>query len=344
MAYQNVGTPRFYVDTLTWLKSSGLLDSSEPYQSEAFDFNPSNQLVQPAQDHYINFPLFPTNFYNLNFIAILGHNFGGKHDIYVSLRYTDNSAFEIFDGNTTNISGVNYVKDGTIPGYNGFSITTFDPVSTDGSINRVSFNNQRDTEIMTVGACLLGTYYDMPHSPDLSLTMTREYGGIKTIETKGGASLSNAFYTKPPMWGDHLAAWELHGTDSTPPNQKLSRSGRRVWDLSFSYLDSGDVFGSNQLISRFRTYGTIGTDGVDDADTGAITDNFEYNILSDTNFYSQVIHKTNGGQLPFIFQPDKNDSNPGSGFAICKLDMKEFKFEQVANGVYNMKLKIREVW
>ena len=49
------------------------------------------------------------------------------------------------------------------------------------------------------------------------------------------------------------------------------------------------------------------------------------------------------GNLPFIFQPDSNNNNPDQ-FAICKFDMKEFKFEQVANGVYNVKLKIREVW
>ena len=66
-------------------------------------------------------------------------------------------------------------------------------------------------------------------------------------------------------------------------------------------------------------------------------------LLEDDNFFSQVIHKTNGGQLPFIFQPDNANDNPDQ-FAICKFDMKEFKFEQVANGVYNIKLKIREVW
>ena len=58
---------------------------------------------------------------------------------------------------------------------------------------------------------------------------------------------------------------------------------------------------------------------------------------------SEVIRKTNGGQLPFIFQPDKDNNNPDQ-FAIAKFDMKSFKFEQVANGVYNVKLKIREVW
>jgi hypothetical protein len=61
------------------------------------------------------------------------------------------------------------------------------------------------------------------------------------------------------------------------------------------------------------------------------------------DFYSQVIHKTNGGQLPFIFQPDKDNYNPDQ-FAICRLDMKSFQYEQVANNVYNVKLKIRECW
>ena len=68
---------------------------------------------------------------------------------------------------------------------------------------------------------------------------------------------------------------------------------------------------------------------------------YNYNLLTDDNFYSQVIHKTNGGQLPFVFQPNKDDNTQ---FAICKLDMNTFQFKQVANGVYNVKLKIREVW
>ena len=29
------------------------------------------------------------------------------------------------------------------------------------------------------------------------------------------------------------------------------------------------------------------------------------------DFYSQVIHRTNGGQLPFIFQPNKDENSVG---------------------------------
>ena len=169
--------------------------------------------------------------------------------------------------------------------------------------------------------------------------MEREYGGIKTFETKGGASLSNRFYHSAPKWGN-AGPWELYSGTPTG-NQKLSRSGKRIWNLSFSYLDSGDVFGSNQMLNTERwDYGDgLGSDDIADDAT-----NYRYNILTDDNFFSQVIHKTNGGQLPFIFQPDKNDMNMGS-LAICKFDMKSIKFQQQAPNLYRISsLKIREVW
>jgi hypothetical protein len=140
--------------------------------------------------------------------------------------------------------------------------------------------------------------------------MTREYGGIKTIETKGGASLSNSFYTNPPKWGSK-EAWQLG-------NKSFKVGGRRTWDLSFSYISDSDLFPENPTESD-----------------GALVD-----LTETPDFLSEVVKKTNGGQLPFIFQPDKTNHQ----FAIAKLDQSSFKFEQVANGVYNIKLKIREVW
>ena len=78
-------------------------------------------------------------------------------------------------------------------------------------------------------------------------------------------------------------------------------------------------------------------------------------LLDDDTFYSQVIHKTNGGQLPFIFQPDAPRLNASTGlyeggnnnpdnFAIAKLDMKSFTFSQVSMNTYNCKIRIKEVW
>ena len=56
-----------------------------------------------------------------------------------------------------------------------------------------------------------------------------------------------------------------------------------------------------------------------------------------------VMDKTMGGALPFIFQPDSNNNSPDQ-FAICEIDQDSISFELVANSVYNVSLKIREVW
>ena len=50
-----------------------------------------------------------------------------------------------------------------------------------------------------------------------------------------------------------------------------------------------------------------------------------------------------GGHLPFVFQANNSDNNPDQ-FAIARLDMSSLTYDQVANNVYNVKLKIREVW
>ncbi len=132
--------------------------------------------------------------------------------------------------------------------------------------------------------------------------------------------------------------------------QPLSRSGRRVWDLSFSYLQDSDMFSATEQLPKATGWTPIfDTDGYLEGThwhTNNVEERFfgqDLNLLESNNFYSQVIHKTNGGQLPFIFQPDKDNNNPDQ-FAIAKLDMNSFQFEQVAKNIYNIKLKIREVW
>ena len=167
----------------------------------------------------------------------------------------------------------------------------------------------------------------MPHSPDLSLKLSYEYDGIKTTQTKGGATLSNATYTKPADWGKY-GAWQI-GDNPNP------RSGRRVWDLSFSYLSDSDLMP--------RVAG--GTNYASDQYT---TDDYYQHLttLKGSDFFSQVWNRTLGGHLPFIFQPNggTNGNNNPDQFAICRFDMNTLTYDQVANNVYNVKLKIREVW
>ena len=155
--------------------------------------------------------------------------------------------------------------------------------------------------------------------------------GVKTIQTKGGATLSNASYTKPADWGDR-GAWQLsnHPTDWELDNLRgyNYRNGRRVWSLSWSFLSDSDVFPENagNTISQWSD-----------------EDSFDTNILDGTDFFSSVWSKTLGNALPFIFQPDSNNNNSDQ-FAICKFVNDTLQYKQVANNVYNVKLKIEEVW
>ncbi len=300
MAYQNVGTPRFYINVLEWLHSKGTISI------------PSRLMTLPVLSDVTGYATAH---------SISGLMSGGKN-FHSALNYTASGAFQItgasYDAEIVNSDGE----------YSGFRISTFA-----NDIDSITFEGGG-------GSLIAGTYYDMPHSPDLNLTMTREYGGIKTIETKGGASLSNDFGSSPPKWGT-LGAWEVD-----TGNHALSRSGRRVWDLSFSYLQDSDVFAptESQTPVIFDTDGyTQNTDWYQ-----SISDDQDYwhqnmRFLSHDDFYTQVIHKTNGGQLPFIFQPDSSNNNPDQ-FAICKLDQNSFRFEQTAPNLYSVKLRIREVW
>ena len=365
MAYQNVGTPRFYVNVVEWLMANKYLDlalqSNVPqygvneYTVEVYRTLPvkqvevtSNYAIPRDLGTYLSSPIIGMT--KQSFIAILGHSLptygeiGNYHVLYDSTGSTN------IGGYVPVVNCFNHSA-GIAAEYNGFSIATFDMEH--DYLTGFAFNGNT-----YAGSVIIGTYYDMPHSPELELTMTREMDGVNILRTKGGHDFIDKRYTKPPLWGGYYdyetgisfdgGAWELIPEGATPTNQALSRPGRRIWNLSFNYLDDGDVFGPNQLLLNESFTGSPhyypfydNESDLDGDDFQGGNQGYKSNLLNDDNFYSQVIHKTNGGQLPFIFQPDNNNNNE---FAIAKLDMKSFKFKQVANGVYDLKLKIREVW
>ena len=323
MAYQNVGTPRFYVNTIEWLASNGVMQIDDIFRTLPVDM--SNSTILEEED---GFRTFSTK----SFIALLGHTITPPTENYFSLQ--DGDATKMPLANIVNL-GLQVVDSPNEyqPGHDGFTIATFDS-EFEGAIVSTAHNTN-------IGSIIIGSYYDMPHSPDLSLSLSYEYGGIKEITTKGGSTLTNAYYTKPSPWGD-AGAWELYS--GTPANQKLSRSGKRVFDLSFSYLSDSDLFPKVNSIHPYENT-SPGGDVYSEGDVW-----FNRQSLLDSGTISTLIHKTNGGQLPFIFQPDGDGDTPGSGnnnpdqFAICKFDMKSFSFQQTAPGLYSVKMKIREVW
>ena len=367
MPYQSVNSCRFYVDTPSFLKQTGVhipsgLNISDEDIHGFYGLNPTNPLGSGDADHQLGYQsrMIPvSNDGKNNYIAVLGHS--GLENIWLNTTSISGSTNDVVSG----IVDIEEIINFTLPiQFNGFSMATFTNATPDDIYYHLYPVCQSSNEIF-IGSLSVGTFYDMPHSPNLNLTMSREYGGIKTIETKVGASLSNAFYIKPPMWGD-LPPWELSaisGSDEaahTIPDRgdaKLGASGRRIWDLSFSYLDDGDVFGSNQSIGWQSAYYYEGVgdqphivsgfpDSLDSDDyewDGDTWSAYTHNLLTDDNFFSQVWHKTLGGTLPFIFQPDKNNSSPAQ-FAICKFKNNSLKATRSAFNVYDISLSIEEVW
>ena len=333
MPYQEVNSCRFYINTLEWLASKGV--------------------ITLPSEHFRTLPVTPTEFFNITeaytlpsgvfdnncFFAVLGHtraSDGAGIDLYL---HPHGEAGTVYGDTQINVGVANASQGSSVPEYNGFSLATLPYVIENFVLLCYGY----------YGSIILGTYYDMPHSPDLNLTMSREMDGFRRIRTKGGNDLTDYKYKRSPNWGE-AAPWELYSGDYTLPLHKLLRNGRRVWDLSWSYLASKDVMGAPEfLYQRQYTEAIAGTGsstgsaltdlGWDDSDV-TDSDSFDSNLLNHNDFFSQVIHKTNGGQLPFIFQPNKNDPTV---LAICKLQNK-FSFQQISPGLYNVKLRIKEVW
>ena len=489
MSYHNTGSPRFYVCVLQWLKALGLLKYSndskwnEEDSMSLIGINPSHQRAlddsgTDGSNDYIRFEIgnkiFNNIMYNDNaFSMVLAHNMEKV-----------SANFSVISESYDKIGYVDYVNgaNASPPSYNGFSIMTD---SNGTGIPSALTTNQIDLSFygyyrsisggLKIGSLLFGNYYEIPVFPDLSLTMSRQYAESNTVTTYNGSSISNTMSGGPPKWGS-FPQWTLTSNETQLPNLNLSR---RSWDLSFSYINSADIFGPNQSLNNhiesyqglesndftgdhiYTTFtsncvnavGTAGYESFSSASTTGFTaqhtnrtvskaatadqiviekdviytaefnitslsgqaprvrlaatingssrsntisnissginvveltatgnDNaaclqfdhstsmgnvdgtssytvsgikvyisaggdkgFHTNLLTDYNFFSQVYHKTLGGILPFIFQPDSNNNNPDQ-FAICKIKDNSMEFKRLAPNFYDISLKIEEVW
>ena len=107
--------------------------------------------------------------------------------------------------------------------------------------------------------------------------------------------------------------------------------------MKFSYVSDRDLFSSNLGSTGYTEHGNDSTYHEDDLEN----EELYFNIETDDSFYAQVWNKTLGGALPFIFQPDSNFRDE---FYICKFDQDSLKVSQSAYKVYDISVKIVEVW
>ena len=206
-----------------------------------------------------------------------------------------------------------------------------------------------------LGSFSVGRYFDCPNSPDLNLTMSRRFDGIKKQKTIGGKTLANIYYDGPTEWTMNKLNNDYDGPKTPykyPPfelddpkkvesrfsntssshfddraKSGLGRKGLRSWKLSFSYISEDDMWIDSEVSNRLKT---------DDSQTTNSS-----GMLSDDSF-NFVWNCTLGGTLPFIFTDDK-DSNAPDRYAICNFRENTLSVQQVAFNTYKLSITIDEV-
>ena len=371
---KQVKTPRFYVDIPTFLHATGQLGWDDSNGgAELLYMNCANANFAEIEQNLM-FQIgnrtdnTPKTSFPVNFCALLNHNLASDSNPFELLTYKGVSEN---DGNNEDIStpNTNVLNfDSNPPQYNGTSIWTF---GDENGINdywrgfAIVYDGFDDYPHQ-LGSLVVGKYWDAPYSPDLNLTMSRRFDGIKKQKTIGGKTLANIYYDGPTEWtmnhrydGTYkYPPFELDGTD--PSNDEmlmalraksgLGRKGLRSWKLTFSYIPDDDMWMAyeNSSLAPFRELTinvgdthTVTGDSVVPSDGGeTVADYFQPNPMLADDSFNFVWNCTLGGTLPFIFQPDSTIDD----YAICRFEQNSFKFRQQAPDLYEISVKIVETW
>ena len=200
------------------------------------------------------------------------------------------------------------------------------------SIGNQSANPFTQGEWVDVGCLLYGISFTTPHNANVSLSINNSMEGVKEQRTIGGSSVQNISYIKPPDWGNN-APWVHYHPDDLQAGlssldvdfRPVAPTGRRSWDLTWSFLSYDDTFPSS--------------------DDGVLS-NMGGEWLSSTGTFNKKNTLTNvlglscNGSIPIIFQPDTLSRE----FAKVVIDTKTLKISQQSPTTYQVKMKLKEVW
>ena len=339
MANMNIRTPRFYTDNINYFLSRGvaqdgnfdvLATDAGAYkigiqtgsEAELFDMNPLNKVdfdTSGDTDGHVMINLDMKGTYKKSFVAILNHNLDSADGkIRISASNTESHIQAVDMGSASAISCTEIINGDAIstniitPASDGSTIVRF--AETDLRYWGIQFegnsSNTWGSTDLFIGCILVGEYYEMPHTPDLSAKRSIIFDKVKVVESVGGQRFSNmtshgrqaSSTTRSPFLSTQYAH-RTHG-------------GRIAYDLNFSYLNATDV-----MPNEYDTY-----EPTDDA------------VVED------VWNKTNGRHIPFIFSIDKDSEgdNAESEHIFARFAQDSLDMTQVANDMFNVKMRIEE--
>ena len=385
--FGQVKTPRVYLDFNNYyLNSNGLLHNpldqiaSEPNVIQQFTYlDPYTTKEHPIVLDGLTNPadLFSLYHYGedsgsfeipnlkINDCAILSHElaFGGN----ASTGYNYTPVTMDRDGGYTNMAyDRNLEHLNALPVGTGFSPEAFGSsiwhldnsalynVAAMGLIRSSSSGStqlEHDDEVQaaSIGAISMGEYIDFPQSPDMNVTMSREFDNVKTQDTISGKTFSNVTYQSPTFCHgeqpfsayNYEAPINVDGSINhlSKEYQRFRRTGRRTWGVSFSMISADNMFHAFESGTMDTN---VLTSGITDSTYGDISTWDSIPILTDNPIFKLWTY-TKGMMLPFIWQPDKDDCS-SNGYAIAKIDGNSFEVQQESFERYSVSFDVVEIW
>jgi len=289
---------------------------------------------------------------NANYFGVLGHNlntlsYNQDNPIRCgSYPYSwtegDNQQSTLFNPSLTEVIGL---QDGTDVLHHGdgtFLAKIDEPINNHGNEFshgiRIDMHTQSQVDnvgkTLELGAMTFGYFYDFPHSPNISVSISYEFDGISRTKTMSGKELVHIDYLRS-NWG-RFAPFTATRLENDQDFRDVSLQGRRVIDMSFDYINESDMFPKNTHQNVF---------GQDTYTTGGATNNlglyqhYDFDQHShNANILGNYLNLTLGGNLTHILQLDSRAND----FLLVKLDGSATQITQKAPKLYSCRLRFVE--
>ena len=271
---------------------------------------------------------------NANYYGVLGHNIntlsdGSPLDLAIRTGVFPNEWDGVTEYNQPDPTELLSATDGD----GTYLATTSEPYSTNGHEHshgyRFDFYTEGDPtgKLFELGCMTVGYYYDFPHSPNLSVSVSYSFDGIKRQRTISGGDVTQINYLKS-KWGKY-APFTTTPANNNQDFTDVSLQGRRIIDMNFDFISESDMFPKNIHQNTFMqdNYNADGSY----LDTDYDEDSHNANILSYLNL-------TLSGNLTHILQLDSEQHD----FVLVKLDGKATQITQKSPNLYSVKLKFIE--